>query len=465
MRSAGLTATMLAGLLSIAIVALVLSAGRFDQAGRSAAAAGTTAQRADETLQAVLDMETGLRAYLLTGDSGVLGPWRMGRATFSVEATELLARLRGHEARALANRVLHEGRAYAAGYAQPLIAKRSHGALDDPRTLAAVRAGKSRVDRLRDDIARLKALDRAVDTRSIDGAIMAARRDRAVGIVALVAALVVFGAFVVLMRRGALAPLRRLQRAAERLSAGDLDARVPGGAGSSEFDDVSHAFNAMAGQLAERGRALVDDLEAARVEVLQRLARATEYRDDDTHEHTERVGALAATLGAALGLDPASVAMLRLAAPLHDVGKIGVPDSILLKPGRLTPEERAQMQRHTTIGADMLSDSPSPVLQMAEQIALGHHERWDGGGYPQGLPADEVPLVARIVAVADVFDALTTARPYKDPWPVQDAVAEILAQAGRQFDPRVVRAFATLDHAALAEGAPLGVAVAGSALA
>ena len=187
--------------------------------------------------------------------------------------------------------------------------------------------------------------------------------------------------------------------------------------------------------------------------MLQRLARATEYRDDDTHEHTERVGSIAARLGEVLGLEEERVDRLRLAAPLHDVGKIGVPDAILRKPGRLTPAEHSQMRRHTTFGADMLAGSPSPVLQMAEKIALGHHERWDGDGYPLGLTADQAPLEARIVAVADVFDALTHERSYKKAWPVDAAVAEISAQAGRQFDPSVVDALLSLSAEELRQAA------------
>jgi putative two-component system response regulator len=186
------------------------------------------------------------------------------------------------------------------------------------------------------------------------------------------------------------------------------------------------------------------ELELARTETLERLARAAEFRDDETQQHAERIGLLAAMLGAELGLPAARVDDLRRAAPLHDVGKLAVPDAILLKPGRLDAAEFAVMRRHTTAGARILAGSSSPVLRLAEQIALTHHERWDGGGYPRGLVAEGIPLAGRIVAVVDVFDALTHERPYKEAWPVGRALAEIAACRGTQFDPQVVDAFLAL---------------------
>jgi putative two-component system response regulator len=196
------------------------------------------------------------------------------------------------------------------------------------------------------------------------------------------------------------------------------------------------------GQVAERTR----DLEQARLEVLDRLALAAEYRDDDTQQHAWRIGRTSALLAAALDLPEADVELIRRAAPLHDLGKIGIPDAILLKPERLSDGEFQLMKTHTTIGAEILSGSSSPLLLMAEQIALTHHERWDGHGYPNGLSGEQIPLPGRIVAVADVADALAHARPYKDAWRVERVVAEILNQAGSQFDPAVVEAFAGLDH-------------------
>ena len=191
------------------------------------------------------------------------------------------------------------------------------------------------------------------------------------------------------------------------------------------------------------------DLDAARLETLQRLAKAAEYRDDDTHQHTERVGSTAALIADQLGMSDEQVALIRLAAPLHDVGKLAVSDTILLKPGKLTTDEFRQMQTHVTAGAALLAGSSSKVLQLAEEIALSHHERWDGTGYPLNLSEDAIPLSGRIVAVADVFDALTHARPYKVAWPVANAVEEIQRLSGRQFDPQVVAAFEMLNHQAL----------------
>jgi putative two-component system response regulator len=143
------------------------------------------------------------------------------------------------------------------------------------------------------------------------------------------------------------------------------------------------------------------------------------------------------------------VELIERAAPLHDIGKIGIPDAILLKPGELTEQEFADMRRHTTIGTEILSGSTSSLLGLAEQIALTHHERWDGTGYPAGLRDEDIPVPGRIAAIADVFDALTHKRPYKPAWPVDEAVREVLGQRGRQFDPDLIDVFATLDHAAL----------------
>jgi putative two-component system response regulator len=195
------------------------------------------------------------------------------------------------------------------------------------------------------------------------------------------------------------------------------------------------------------------ELERARVESLTILASVAEYHDDDTHQHTERVGQSAARIAQALALPDQFVADLRDAAPLHDLGKIGISRAILRKPEGLTPEERESMMRHVHIGAQILSSASSPVLRLAAEIAATHHERWDGDGYLEGLAGDKIPIAGRITAVADVFDALTHARPYKEAWNVGRAVTEITAQAGRQFDPEVVAAFKTLDPRALIESA------------
>jgi HD-GYP domain-containing protein (c-di-GMP phosphodiesterase class II) len=193
-------------------------------------------------------------------------------------------------------------------------------------------------------------------------------------------------------------------------------------------------------KVAERTR----DVQAARVEVLRRLALAAEYRDDDTHQHTQRLGDLAAMLAARIGESDEFVERISLAAPLHDIGKLRLPDAILLKRGRLTAEERAIMQTHAAYGAAILAGSAYPVLVLAEQIALTHHERWDGSGYPAGLSGAAIPLAGRIVAVADVFDALTHARPYKPAWSFATAVEEMVAGSGSHFDPRVIDAFKEL---------------------
>jgi putative two-component system response regulator len=182
------------------------------------------------------------------------------------------------------------------------------------------------------------------------------------------------------------------------------------------------------------------ELEAAQIEIIERLARAAEFRDDNTGQHTERVGQMAALIARQLGLPDSQVALIRRAAPLHDVGKIGVPDTILMKLGRLTEDEFAIVRTHTSIGARILSGSHFPILRLAEEIAFNHHERWDGDGYC-GISRDAIPLAGRIVAVADVFDALTQKRPYKSAWPVDEAVAEIDRQRGRQFDPTLVDSF------------------------
>ena len=190
-------------------------------------------------------------------------------------------------------------------------------------------------------------------------------------------------------------------------------------------------------------------LEEARLETLMRLARAAEYRDDATSEHTERVARTTVLLARRIGRPEAEVALYRLAAPLHDIGKLAVSDVLLLKPGKLTPDEQKQMRRHAAAGASILAGSTSDVLRLAGEIALSHHEWWDGSGYPSGLRGEDIPLSGRLVAIADVFDALAHARPYKAAWPVEDAAGEIVRLRGRQFDPDLVDAFQALDPQAL----------------
>jgi putative two-component system response regulator len=186
----------------------------------------------------------------------------------------------------------------------------------------------------------------------------------------------------------------------------------------------------------ERTRELVE----AQIEIIERLAIAAEFRDDNTGQHTQRVGQMSALLARQLGLPDAQVSLIARAAPLHDVGKIGVPDTILLKIGKLTPTEFELVKQHTVIGARILSGGKFPLLRLAEDIAYSHHERWDGEGYA-GLRKTDIPLAGRIVAGADVFDALTQQRPYKPAWPIGEAINEIERQRERQFDPGVVEAF------------------------
>ena len=200
--------------------------------------------------------------------------------------------------------------------------------------------------------------------------------------------------------------------------------------------DLESANERLEDKVIERTQQLWD----ANVEVVIRLARAAEYRDDQTGEHINRVASLSHELALQLGIGEREAELIKLAAPLHDVGKIALSDSILLKPGSLTPEEREIMQKHTEIGARILSQGTSELLQVAEIIALTHHERWDGRGYPRQLGGEDIPLPGRILAVADVFDALTHERPYKTAWTRREAMDEIEKNAGTQFDPRVVLA-------------------------
>jgi response regulator RpfG family c-di-GMP phosphodiesterase len=186
------------------------------------------------------------------------------------------------------------------------------------------------------------------------------------------------------------------------------------------------------------------DLRETQLEVIRRLGRAAEFRDDDTGLHIYRMSRACVLLAKAAGLSERDCELLLEAAPMHDVGKIGIADEILLKPGRLEPEEFEIMKSHTTIGSELLSGSSSPVMQMAQVIALSHHEKWDGSGYPQGLKGEDIPLLARICCVCDVFDALISERPYKKAWTVAEAAAEIEKSAGTHFDPHLADLFGQL---------------------
>ena len=182
-------------------------------------------------------------------------------------------------------------------------------------------------------------------------------------------------------------------------------------------------------------------IQARERETLLRLAKAGEYRDEGTGNHVLRIARYSRLVAEALSFGTQQCEDIELAAPMHDIGKVGIPDQILLKPGRLTEDEYRVVQEHARIGYEILKDSPSHYLQLGATIALSHHERFDGSGYPRGIVGDEIPLAARIVAVVDVFDALTSARPYKRPWPVATAVRYISDKSGSHFDPNCVVAF------------------------
>jgi len=192
--------------------------------------------------------------------------------------------------------------------------------------------------------------------------------------------------------------------------------------------------------LEQRLLSSMHEIEERERETLVRLARAIEYRDAGTSAYLERMARFAGVIAEGLGLPEDEVRTIELAAPLHDIGKIAIPDAILLKPGPLDPEEQAQMRRHPRIGHELLADSQNRFIRMSAVIALSHHERWDGSGYPDGLAGEEIPLEARIVAAADVLDALLSPRPYKAPWPLGEALDWMQGQSGRLFDPRCVDA-------------------------
>jgi putative two-component system response regulator len=205
----------------------------------------------------------------------------------------------------------------------------------------------------------------------------------------------------------------------------------------NEVDGRTRALH----EATERLERLQEDLRIAREETILRLARAAEFRDDETAAHLQRMSHYCYLLGKKRHLDEYTCEMLRIASPMHDVGKIGIPDHILLKPGRLTPDEYSIMKQHAEIGYQILQGSESPLVKLAANIAHTHHEKWDGSGYPRGLQGDAIPVEGRIAAVADVFDALTSERPYKKAWPLEDAVALLERGRGMHFDPELVELF------------------------
>ena len=207
---------------------------------------------------------------------------------------------------------------------------------------------------------------------------------------------------------------------------------------------LRHAMQALADQnriLDQKVAQRTEDLRSTQLEIIYRLGRAAEYRDNETGLHIKRMSHFCRAIAAALDCDDDFCDLVFHASPMHDIGKIGISDTILLKPGRLDAAEFALMKTHAAIGAEILSGHDSRLLEMAYVIALTHHEKWDGSGYPQGLSGEDIPLAGRIVAVCDVFDALTSKRPYKEPWPLEKALNEIKACNGTHFDPKVVNAF------------------------
>lgn len=188
-------------------------------------------------------------------------------------------------------------------------------------------------------------------------------------------------------------------------------------------------------------RQRTNELLETRLEIIRRLGRAAEYRDNETGMHVLRMSHITRLLAQAYGLGDARTELLFQASPMHDVGKIGIPDRILLKPGALTPDEWVIIKRHTTIGAEIIGNHGSDLIVMARMVALRHHERWDGSGYPGGLEMTDIPIEARIVALADVFDALLSVRPYKQAWTLDDTLQYVFSQRAQHFDPDLVDAF------------------------
>jgi putative two-component system response regulator len=194
-------------------------------------------------------------------------------------------------------------------------------------------------------------------------------------------------------------------------------------------------------ELDRKVREQTKDINETRLKIIQRLGRAAEYKDDNTGLHVIRMSHYARVLGIAAGMSEAMADMMLDAAPMHDIGKIGIPDSILQKAGPLTESEWTVMQSHTQMGEDIIGEDDSELLRMAKTVAISHHEHWDGSGYPKGLAGEDIPMVGRIVAIADVFDALTSVRPYKESWTVEDAVTYLQEKSGTQFDPKLVPLF------------------------
>jgi putative two-component system response regulator len=207
-------------------------------------------------------------------------------------------------------------------------------------------------------------------------------------------------------------------------------------------------YQTLRGQNAELERKVTErtkELEQSQLEVLERLAAAVEFRDDDTGNHTKRVAQISAMLARAIGLEEATVELISRAAPLHDIGKVGIPDNILLKAGALTADEFEIMKTHTVIGSRMLSKGRSELVRFSQRVARSHHEWWDGSGYPDRVSGQAIALEARVVAAADFLDALTHDRPYRPAWALDDTLAEIQRRSGSHFDPTIAKALLGID--------------------
>lgn len=197
-------------------------------------------------------------------------------------------------------------------------------------------------------------------------------------------------------------------------------------------------------ELEQRVKERTNELEQSRLEIIKRLALAAEYKDNETSQHTLRMGEFSRMLAKAAGLSDFEADTILHAAPMHDIGKIGIPDSVLLKPGKLTPDEWEVMKTHVDIGERILSGSDFPLMVVAKNIAATHHEKWDGSGYPRGLSGEDIPIEGRICALCDVFDALASERPYKKPWPIDKITDHLQEQSGKHFDPKLVTLFISI---------------------
>ncbi len=222
----------------------------------------------------------------------------------------------------------------------------------------------------------------------------------------------------------------------------ELKARVGNMLKLKERDEyLSTSLDVMETNLIEK----LQIIEQTQVEVIIRLGKAAEFRDDETGKHIERIAAYVNLITEKLGMNREQRIMMQYAAPMHDVGKIGIPDGVLMKAGKLTEDEFKIIKLHTVIGSRILSGTTLPLLELAKEIAISHHERWDGGGYPLGLKVSDIPISGRIVAITDVFDAITSKRVYKEAWPIEQALEYLKSMRGTQFDPDIVDAFFAIE--------------------